>query len=296
MQSLFWFTYFSTTVFVIGIIVRVVKVASMPMHLRWELYPVAHEGKRSLYGGSYLEDFEWWTKKREFSLIGELVVMLKEIFFLKALWDDNRKLWFPSLCLHHGVYWSALIAFLMFVNLFLNLDFVLLIIKVAVGIASATGIIGAISLLMMRMFDDGLRKYSTFATYFNLIFLLGIFGTGAYSFITNPMHFTEMTQFFQGLISGGSEAVLSAAVSAHILISILFVLYLPFTHMTHFVIKYFTYHSIRWNDEPNLPGGKMEKRIGALLKQQVTWSAKHIGADGKKNWVDIVTSEVQKNE
>jgi hypothetical protein len=64
--------------------------------------------------------------------------------------------------------------------------------------------------------------------------------------------------------------------------------------MMHFVAKYFTYHQVRWNDEPLVPGGRMEKEVLELLKQPVTWSADHLRADGRKNWVDIVTEEAEK--
>ena len=41
------------------------------MHVRWELYPVPHEAQKAHYGGSYLEESEWWKKPREVSLLGE---------------------------------------------------------------------------------------------------------------------------------------------------------------------------------------------------------------------------------
>ena len=71
-------TYASVAVFVIAVVTKFVKYASMPIHLRWELYPVAHEKGRAHYGGSYLEEPDWWTKSRESSLIGELKVMGRE--------------------------------------------------------------------------------------------------------------------------------------------------------------------------------------------------------------------------
>ena len=36
------------------------------------------------------------------------------------------------------------------------------------------------------------------------------------------------------------------------------VAYIPMTHMAHFIAKYFTYHAVRWDDRPNLPGGKLD--------------------------------------
>ena len=69
-------------------------MAKLPMHLRWELSPVPHEKGKSQYGGSYLEEYDWWTKKREKSLINEAIYMGKEIFFLKGVFENNKKLWY----------------------------------------------------------------------------------------------------------------------------------------------------------------------------------------------------------
>ena len=74
----------------------------------------------------------------------------------------------------------------------------------------------------------------------------------------------------------------------------LLVAYIPLTHMSHFVGKYFAYHSIRWADEPNLRGGKQEKVIHELLDQPVSWSAPHIQGDGKKTWLDVATEDQKK--
>jgi hypothetical protein len=67
--------------------------------------------------------------------------------------------------------------------------------------------------------------------------------------------------------------------------------YIPTTHMSHFVGKYFAYHAIRWKDDPNLPGGKEEKVIEDLLNRPISWSAEHIKGDGKKTWLEAATEE-----
>ena len=55
-------TYVSYLFIIVAYTVKVMKVARMPLHLRWELYPVAHE-KGYKYGGSYFEEpfirWEW---------------------------------------------------------------------------------------------------------------------------------------------------------------------------------------------------------------------------------------------
>jgi hypothetical protein len=67
--------------------------------------------------------------------------------------------------------------------------------------------------------------------------------------------------------------------------------YIPTTHMSHFIGKYFAYHAIRWKDDPNLAGGDEEKVIEELLGRPISWSAGHIGGDGKKTWLEAATEE-----
>ena len=101
------FPYAAVIIFLVAVAYRAAKISRLPMHLRWELYPVAHEKGRASYGGSYLEEPDWWTKPRESSLIGELKVMLPEIFLLAGVWEHNRKHWFRSFPFHVGLYLLA---------------------------------------------------------------------------------------------------------------------------------------------------------------------------------------------
>ena len=52
-------TYASLTVFIAALAARAIRLATTPAHLRWELYPVAHEKDRARYGGSYFEEVDW---------------------------------------------------------------------------------------------------------------------------------------------------------------------------------------------------------------------------------------------
>ena len=46
------------------------------------------------------------------------------------------------------------------------------------------------------------------------------------------------------------------------MLSALLAAYIPFTHMSHFVGKYFTYHAVRWDDAANRRGGAIEQDHG----------------------------------
>lgn len=304
MTLLYLLTYGVAVVFLAAVLARFIRLSTTPVHLRWELYPVAHEGKRSAYGGSYLEEDNWWTKKRSKNILGEMSVMLPEIFLLKGIWEHNRKLWVWTFCLHYGLYWLIGTAGLMILLAILDTvgagrtQFAMKVFEISriIGMAGyILGTFGALSMFIFRSMEKDLRKYSSFAIYFNLIFLGIMFITGLYSAVIFDTHFQDLFRFFKGLLTGESLP-LNSTVVVHLTVVILFALYLPFTHMTHFFTKWFTYHAVRWNDEPNLKGSKLEKSIVKVLQYPVTWSAKHIGADGVKNWAEIATSEVPKDE
>ena len=62
MIILYLFTYFAILLFVVMVISKIFKYSNTPVHVRWELYPVAHEDERVKHGGSYMEDVDWWKK------------------------------------------------------------------------------------------------------------------------------------------------------------------------------------------------------------------------------------------
>ncbi len=290
-------TYAALGVCVVALLVKVVKIAAMPLHLRWELAPVPREKGRSRYGGSYFETVEWWKQPREKSHLNELVYMLKEIVFLKGVWENNRALWLFSFPFHLGLY----------------LLFALGGLLAAGAVASAAGIdamrvvgplsrllavgcyglgaLGAAGLLVSRAVDPRLRTYSTVATFFNLLLLLAVFLSGAYA-LSKSAHFAaDAVGLAQSILTLERGVAVPRSLAAHLLSVLFFLAYLPFTSMTHFAAKYFTYHKIRWDDEPLVPGGLMEAEVQALLGQPVSWAAPHVGADGRKTWVDIATEE-----
>jgi len=72
-----------------------------------------------------------------------------------------------------------------------------------------------------------------------------------------------------------------------VVLAVLTMAYIPFTHMSHFFMKYFLYHDIRWEDKPNVNAPEIDEQIGEVLGYQPAWSAPHIAIPGKKTWADI---------
>jgi nitrate reductase gamma subunit len=289
--------YVAAAVFLIGVARRALRYARTPMHLRWELYPVAHEAGPNR-GGSYLQELDWWTKPRHSSLIGELKVMLPEMLFLVGLWKHNRKLWFVSFPFHAGIYLT-----ITFLGLLLaggiaqaagapvtadsnaaSLHYVTIVIG-ALGIVSVG--LGALGLLFMRLTDPGLRLYAVPADYFNLGLILTMALVGLVSWLAVDQSFTEARGFAQGLVSFEQPADTSGVILAQSLLLSVFLVYLPFTHMTHFVGKFFTYHMVLWDDAPNLKGSSYEQLIAGLLQRPVAWAAPHIQQG--ESWAEVAT-------
>jgi nitrate reductase gamma subunit len=276
-------SYFLLAVFTVAFVARSVRLARLPVHLRWELAPVPHEKGRGRYGGSYLETYEWWTQPREKSLISEAFYMFQEIAFLKAVWEHNRRLWWFTFPFHLGLYLLIVAAVPLVFGWTAGAS-------VLAGAGFGLGGLGALGLLVSRFADPRLKVMATPASRFNLVVLLVLCATGACALAAGG--FAQSVRAFAGaLLTADLSVEIPGLLAAHIVVALLFLAYLPFTQMMHFVAKYFTYHQVRWNDEPMRAGGPMEKEVLKLLKQPVTWSGPHVQADGRKNWVDIATEE-----
>lgn len=287
--------YVTLAGFVLGCAYKAMKYATMPMHLRWELYPVAHEKGKAAYGGSYFEEVDWWTKPRESSRFGEIKVILEEVLTLKQVHEHNPGLWLPSLLFHYGLYLlfgmgAALLLGGMAVAVgFKPLAFLAggTVMSVWGGLGLALGTVGTLLLLRRRLGQAELRRSSSPADFVHLWLFLLLFAVSWGSFVTFDRSYLQAGNFLSGLVRG--EAVLpgSGWFVAQVAILGLFLIYMPWSHMAHMFTKYFTWHSVRWEDLPNLPGTGVEKKAQKLLMLPVSWAAPHIRGDGKKTWVDV---------
>jgi len=293
-------SYAAFAVFAIVFVAKAKKYATTPLHVRWELYPVAHEKGE----GSYLQEMDWWTKPRKKSLIGELTYMVREIFLLEEYYHRNRGFWYVLYPFHIGGYlfvtWLVLLlvgALSMVADVTVSAEsasswgqLVHYLTQVA-GVASfVVGAIACTGLLIKRSTDEDLKHYTTRMDYFSLLLILAVFVSGFVAWLAFDLTFAPATEYMEGLITLGAVADISPALTAHILILSLFAVYMPFTRMMHFLAKYFTFHTVRWEDTPNLKGSAIEKKVEALLNKTVTWSAPHIQTG--KTWAEVATSEI----
>ncbi|MFZ5644891.1 MAG: respiratory nitrate reductase subunit gamma [Bacillota bacterium] len=288
------FIYFSILAFIGVSAYRFYQYARMPMHGRWELYPVPKEpGEKGHYGGSYYEDLEWWNRPRKVSHVGEMKEMLKEMLFIKNLFVNQKSHWWVSYSMHLGIYFLGLWTFLLLAGAIAELSGMSLSTAGAVKanawagllyystfVAGAAGAllltIGSAGLLLRRIFNGTLKKYTTPQEYFNLFFLFAVAVSGLVVWSGDPF-FQYGREIMRGIITV-SPIQPGTALTLHILLLGALMIYIPQTKMSHYVAKYFSFHKVMWENEPNLRDSKMEETVKKAMsyKPKVTWSAPHI--------------------
>ena len=300
MVFLQFLTYLSGLVFVIAFAAKLLKYATMPMHVRWELYPIPHEGKE--WGGSFYEELDHWKKPRHKDHLAQYKFMLPEILFIRALHEDNKPLWYWSFPFHMGLY--LCIGGLVFLTLGALLQII--------GMAPANsalaslvqsftivfavpgyilGTIGALGLIVKRLTDSNLTDVTAGIDYMNLIWLGLLFVTGFIVWLQDP-GFGVSRAYLQSLITFSHMTQSMTAI--HVLNLLLFIgfwMYFPFTPMTHMVSKYFMWDKVKWDDDPNRGDAGMDSKIKKYLSYPITWAAVHIDSrGGTKSWADVATT------
>ena len=299
---LYSFIYLGVLAFLIGSIARAVRYARTPTHLRWELYPVPHEeAKRAEHGGSYFEESDWWTKSTNFSLWGELKAMVPEMAFLKGLWEFNRPMWLRSFPFHFGLYLVAVSIALVLLTAMVSLVAPSLMaapvaaalhyLYTSVGLLGAVLVVaGALGLLVKRLTDDKLKNYTAPGDLFNLLFFIATFGLLIAGYALRPPGSPGALKLAVGVLTFDTTLQAPPLMSAGLIIGAVLAAYIPLTHMSHFVGKYFTYHSVRWDDQPAVKSEKLRRRVAEYLTYRPTWAASHVGANGTKTWAEIATT------
>lgn len=289
--------YAAFLIFAVASVTRAIRYSKLPLHLRWEIYPVPHETpERAAHGGSYFEGSNWWKEKRKFNFAGELAAMVPEMLFLKGLWEFNRRLWRVSFLFHFGLY--LLIATIAMVFTAAGLAMasftggaaaLVPVYHVTAALGALLALVGATGLLVRRVYDKELRNYTNPGDIFNLLFFMTTLLVLIAGYFTRS-DTLNVQGIVRGLLTWDTSIAIPPVFGVGLLLAAALIAYIPLTHMSHFFAKYFTYHNLRWDDEPNMRGGSIEAKIAQYLTYRPTWSAAHVGADGKKSWADIATA------
>lgn len=293
--------YSGLAIFLAGCIWRVRQYAQTPLHLRWELYPVPHEGPyRAAYGGSYFEAQEWWGAPRVNHRVHEWRVMAAEILLLKSLREFNRQLWLPSFLFHFGLYLAIAAAVL---GVFAGISGLFAIpvnaaaasalnaLITVVGFAAAVlVVIGACWLLVRRIADPALRNSTRPADLFHLSLFIATSALVGGGLLMRGPGAASLPQFARGAFRFDRGMQVSPLFGAGMILASALTAYIPFTHMAHFIAKYFAWHSVRWDDRRNERGSQVEAKVAANLGFKPTWSAEHVGADGERTWAEVASA------
>ena len=283
---------------------RSIKYALMPVHLRWELYPVPHE-RDAEFGGSFMQEVEWWNKPIKKSFIKDLFFILKDYLTFFQYFRLNKGYWAVIYMWHVGFY--LIVAFHGLVALGAIFEVcglhitdsggsaVLYWITIVAGVAGfAFGCLGSMGVMARRMNDPDLNLFATPKHFFSYIFYLFVFLSGLIAWAGFDLHMVEYREFYHAVFTLDGEAVLDAALVVHAVLFALFLFYMPSTQAMHYATKFFMYFAVLWNDGPNFQGSKVEGKLQKLLKQTVTWSAPHLQTG--KDWVEICTNPIDPKE
>ena len=286
---------------------RAVWYARHPMHLRWELYPVPHETPaRAAHGGSYFEAGEWWHERQKANRIGEWAFMAREIVFLHALREHNRCLWYRSFPFHFGLYLliGAILAVLVEAAMLIATGAalpgatgtVLSALRTwtgAAGLALTLG--GAIALFVYRHTSPDLRTSTTPGDLFNLLFFAAALGLVAAGMITAPAGSPGLAAIASGVLTWDLTLQVPGLLAAGLVTAALLAAYIPLTHMSHFIGKYFTYHAVRWDDRPMAGNRRIAAALAESLTYRSRWSAGHVAGGKTATWADVVAADPTKD-
>ncbi|MEL7565427.1 MAG: nitrate reductase gamma subunit [Dehalobacterium sp.] len=277
------FLYIALFAFIAFSLKKAAQFAKMPMHGRWELYPVPKEKGRGHYGGSYYEETKWYEKPRETSLFHELVDMAKEILFIKKLFDNQRPFWWLSYSMHLGIYLTIGWLVLLFFAFFIGSS----ILNPLITLCGVAGIIltmiGSGGLFIKRMVQEELKIYTTGQEYFNLVFLFVVAATGFLNWIIFDPALSYGHQLMNSFLTLTPFSA-GPLLTIHLLLAGLVIIYIPLTKMSHYVGKFFTFHKVIWDNDPYIPGNEISEKVkeGMSYKPKGKWAAPHYPGNQKE--------------
>ncbi|MCX8110995.1 MAG: respiratory nitrate reductase subunit gamma [Syntrophorhabdaceae bacterium] len=281
-------TYFAYTFIIVAYTVKIIKYLKLPVHLRWELYPVIHE-EAYQYGGSCFEKSNWWDMARKRRNLKGILWLLRGYFTLDEYFKKNLFYWLGLYPWHIGFIFIITFHILCFMGALFMVSgisishdspdvigrFFYYAILLTGVISFISGAIGGIIILINRVIDKNLKTYASPLQFFMYLFTLAVFLSGLYSWHYTDPDLQEYRQFWVGLITFNFIGV-ETATMVHIIFFDLFLIYLPFTRSLHYITRFFAFFLIRWEDTPNIRGGELEKKLLKQLDNKITWSGPHI--------------------
>lgn len=281
--------------------IKIVKFLKLPIHLRSEIYPIPSL-EHSSPGESRFGDREEPTRFSRPRFLSKISFLLKDYFLLSEYFHQDKKYWLALYSWHLGfifVITFHILSFLGAVALRMGISIApasqnvlgicIFYLSLCLGpISFVLGLLGSMGIFALRLTDKKLRDYATPMNYFTYLFLLVVFLSGLCSWYFDPA-FSEYREFWKGLITLQPIHV-EPAIAIHILLFALLLIYLPFTRSLHYITRLLAFFLIRWDDEPNVRGSAIEKKIEKLLNQKLSWCGQHI--ETGSTWRDIAAGAI----
>lgn len=298
--------YFGYLFIIVMYSAKLVKYLKLPMHLRSEVYPVI-PGDQTSREKSYYENLGWWTKPRRRNNLRRICFLISDYFMLSEYFRRDPGYWFVLYPWHIGFITIITFHILSFFGALFSVlgipvtresssvvGTVMYYLCLSTGAISFTaGLFGSIGVFVKRLATKDLRDYATPQTYFTYLLLLAVFLSGLYAWCFVDPAFSEYRDFWKGLITLKPIDV-EPETAVHILLFAFLLMYLPFTRSLHYITRLFGFLLIRWDDEPNLKGSLIERRVNEALNQKLNWGAPHIKAGS--TWKDVVSEETPRGK
>jgi nitrate reductase gamma subunit len=247
----------------------------------------------------------WWMQPYKRNKIGAFKYFVLEVVLLKAVWEHNRRIWIWSYLMHTGLYAVICMTLLLFIGALLDLAGLLVIAPSGVSFGgfyyelldalliygSCTIFTGTVGLFVMRKRDESFRQMSNRENWVNLAFMAVTSGLISFNAIANEATSIHLLVTTQALISFSAAPDLPLTLLCGVMLGVLFLFYFPFTSMTHVYTKWFTYHSVRWDDTEAAQTPGNNQQLTDAMKYGVDWAGVHITPVGKKNWADVVEDD-----
>jgi len=278
--------YGSGLFFAIAVLLKLIKYYRTPVHLRWEIYK----------GSSVYEKVNWWEHEHV-SFSSKLKGVILDILFQREYFRRNRNFWYLLIVFHMGLFlliaWHA---WLFIAAAVINSEDAPAWGLVWGHIATATVVLGALGILIMRLVNKEMRAYYPRTHFFKWIFIIATLGGGFYavqffydgSVIDVVHHVSEELDFSKFADKFHPETI----PSLHLFFVAAWLIYLPFSHIMHLIYRY--YHEIRWDHVPMVQGSALDKNVTPMLGKTVSWSDAHIQTG--KTWGEVATGGMPENE
>lgn len=230
-----------------------------------------------------MEEMDWAKKPIHSSLIGELVEMGSEIFLLNRVRKHNTLgIWPFSMAMHWGIYLLLTWIGLLIVEVLLKVSVISPATNILGIVAFILGAFGCLALIIKRATNRELSLYTAPLDYFNLLLLLSIFVTGIISWRMDPS-LGDSRRYMEGIIFFSLPTLPFVVVLNFILFS-LFLIYMPFTKLLHYVAKYFTFHKVLWDDGFKEKGSPKDKKNIEQVGYMFLWAGPH--SNPNKTWLE----------